>query len=145
MVELVDALDSKSCIRKDVSVRFRPGAPLQNLLTHWLVRMATEQKTVDFILEQIADAGEVSARKLFGEYALYCNGKVVALVCDDELFVKPTKSGKTYIGKIVEAPPYKGAKPSFLISGDIWEDADWLTELIKLTAAELPMPNLKKI
>jgi TfoX/Sxy family transcriptional regulator of competence genes len=107
--------------------------------------MATEQKTVDFILEQIADAGEVSARKLFGEYALYCNGKVVALVCDDELFVKPTKSGKTYIGKIVEAPPYKGAKPSFLISGDIWEDADWLTELIKLTAAELPMPNLKKI
>ena len=106
--------------------------------------MATQQKTVDFILEQIADAGDVSARKMFGEYAIYCDAKVVALICDDQLFVKPSKNGKAYIGKPVEAPPYKGAKPSFLISGDEWEDADWLTELIKLTSAELPLPKPKK-
>lgn len=105
--------------------------------------MASQQRTVDFILEQIADAGDVSARKMFGEYAIYCGRKVVALVCDDQLYVKPTKSGKAYIGKAKEAPAYTGAKPSFLISGDQWEDAEWLTDLIKITAKELPLPKSK--
>ncbi len=106
--------------------------------------MATQQRTVDFILEQLQAAGDVSARKMFGEYALYCAGKVVALVCDDQLFLKPTKAGKNYIGAVEEAPAYPGAKPSYLISGDQWDDADWLTELIKITAKELPMPKPKK-
>lgn len=105
--------------------------------------MATQQKTVDFILEQIADAGDVSTRKMFGEYAIYADKKVVALVCDDQLYVKPTKAGKAYIGKVKEAPAYKGAKPSFLISGDYWEDAEWLAGLIKVTARELPLPKPK--
>jgi TfoX/Sxy family transcriptional regulator of competence genes len=56
--------------------------------------MASKQGTVDFILEQIAAAGTVSAKKMFGEYALYCDGKMVALVCDDQLFVKITEAGK---------------------------------------------------
>ncbi len=105
--------------------------------------MASQQKTVDFILEQMAGAGDVSARKMFGEYAIYSEGKVVALVCDDQLFVKPTKSGRAFIGEVLEAPPYHGAKPSFLIADEKWDDAEWLTELIKLTATELPLPKPK--
>ncbi len=105
--------------------------------------MATQQKTVDFILEQMADVGDVSARKMFGEYAIYADRKVVALVCDDQLYVKTTAAGKAYIGKVKEAPAYKGAKPSFLISGDYWEDAEWLAGLIKVTAKELPVPKPK--
>ena len=106
--------------------------------------MATQQRTVDFILEQLQAAGDVSARKMFGEYALYCDGKVVALVCDDQLFVKPTKAGKNFIGTAEEVPAYPGAKPSYLISGHQWDDADWLTELVKITAKELPLPKPKK-
>jgi TfoX/Sxy family transcriptional regulator of competence genes len=56
--------------------------------------MSTTKNTVEYILEQISESGVVSARKMFGEYAIYCDGKVVALVCDDQLFVKPTKAGK---------------------------------------------------
>ena len=106
--------------------------------------MASKQETVDFILEQITQAGDISARKMFGEYAIYCDSKVVALVCDDQLFVKPTKAGKKFIGEVSEAAPYNGAKPCYLISGDQWDDADWLTELIKISAAELPLPKPKK-
>lgn len=106
--------------------------------------MATQQSTVDFILEQVAGAGDVSARKMFGEYALYRQDKVVALICDDQLFVKPTRSGKAYLGETVEAPPYPGAKDAFLIAADKWDDADWLVELIRLTVAELPAPKPKK-
>jgi DNA transformation protein and related proteins len=105
--------------------------------------MATRQSTIDFLLDQMAGAGPVSARKMFGEYAIYCDGKVVALVCDDQLFVKPTDAGKTYIGKVKERPPYPGAKPSFLISGDQLDDAGWLSGLIHTTCAALPRPALK--
>lgn len=106
--------------------------------------MATKKSTIDYLLEQLAQAGTISARKMFGEYAIYCDDKVVALVCDDELYVKPTKAGKNFLSNVVETPPYPGAKPYYLISGEQWEDADWLTELIQLSAAELPLPKPKK-
>jgi TfoX/Sxy family transcriptional regulator of competence genes len=106
--------------------------------------MASKQKTVDFIVEQLANAGDISARKMFGEYAIYHSSKIVALVCDDQLFVKATAAGKRFIGKVLESPPYPGAKPSYLITGDQWDDADWLSELIRVTAAELPLPKPKK-
>ena len=102
--------------------------------------MASKQATVDFILEQMAEAGDVSARKMFGEYGVYCGGKVVALVCDDQLFVKPTVAGQAFIGKVTEGLPYPGAKPWFLVTGGHWENGDWLSELIRVTARELPMP-----
>lgn len=105
--------------------------------------MGSRQDTVDYLLDQIARAGRVSAKKMFGEYAIYCSGKVVALVCDDRLFVKPTAAGRALIGKPREGNPYPGAKPHFLIEGDLWEDADWLSDLIRATASELPVPKPK--
>ncbi len=105
--------------------------------------MASQQSTVDFLLEQMAAAGLVSARKMFGEYAVYCEGKMVALVCDDQLFIKPTPAGRVQIGAVEEAQPYPQAKPWFLISGDHWDDADWLADLVRITAAALPAPKPK--
>ena len=103
--------------------------------------MATQKSTVDFILEQIE--APVEARKMFGEYGLFCNGKMVALVCGDQLFVKPTAAGKAFAGALPEAPPYPGAKPYLLVDGDRWDDRDWLTQLIRRTEAELPAPKPK--
>jgi len=105
--------------------------------------MASKEETVIFILDQIQDAGSISAKKMFGEYAIYCNNKVVALVCDDMLFVKPTISGKSFLGQIDEQPPYPGAKNYYLISGALWEDSERLSELIKITQEELPAPKPK--
>ena len=103
--------------------------------------MASSQKTADFILEQIQFAGAVSARKMFGEYTIYCDEKVVAVVADDQRFVKPTSAGKEFLGTVEEQPPYLGAKNWFFISGERWDDHDWLTKLIELTAKELPLPK----
>lgn len=105
--------------------------------------MASDQDFVDFIVDQLENAGEVTSRKMFGEYAIYCDGKVTALVCDNQLFVKPTEAGRSFIGNVVEAPPYPGAKNSFLIEGG-FEDRDWISELVRLTAEELPVPKPKK-
>ncbi len=105
--------------------------------------MATDKAFVDFVLDQIDNAGEITAKKMFGEYGVFSNGKIFALICDNKLFIKPTESGRAFIQDVVEAPPYKGAKPSFLIEDKI-EDREWLSELIRISLKELPEPKPKK-
>lgn len=105
--------------------------------------MATKQSTIDYILDQLG--GSVTARKMFGEYALYAEGKVVALVCDDTLFVKITEPGKAFVGQHYhEGEAYPGAKPMMLIDEDLVEDHEWLRELIDITAEHAPTPKPKK-
>ena len=104
--------------------------------------MASKQQNLDFVLEQLSLDG-VTSRKMFGEYAIYYRDRIVALFSDDQLFVKPTNAGRTFIGKVSEGAPYPGAKPWFFVSGDRCEDGDWLSELVRLTAAELPPPKPK--
>lgn len=105
--------------------------------------MASDPEFVEYVCEQMRDAGLVRSRKMFGEFAIYCDDKVIALVCDDRLFVKPTPGGRAVIGEPSESPPYPGAKPHFLIEDRI-DDREWLTELVRVTARELPAPKPKK-
>jgi TfoX/Sxy family transcriptional regulator of competence genes len=95
------------------------------------------------VMEQIRHAGEVTVKKMFGEYGIYSDGKLFGLICDNKLFIKPTISGREFIGNVVEAPPYEGAKPSFLIEDQI-ENSDWLSELVRISLQELPSPKPKK-
>lgn len=104
--------------------------------------MASDKSFIEFLVDQMGNAGMISQKKMFGEYAIYCDGKVVALVCDNQLFVKPTQSGREYIGDPIEAAPYVGAKPYFLIK-DAFEDPEWISGLIKTTMEELPIPRPK--
>lgn len=105
--------------------------------------MGTDREFMEYVADQMAGVDDVSYRKMFGEYAVYSRGKVVALVCDNHLFIKPTEAGREFIGEVEEAPPYPGAKPAFLIGGRL-EDSDWLSELVRLTARALPTPKPKK-
>ena len=105
--------------------------------------MATDKSFAEFIVDQIENAGQITYRMMFGEYTLYCEGKVVALLADNHLFIKPTEAGRAFIGNVVEAPAYPGAKMSFLIDDRI-EDREWISELIRITYKELPEPKPKK-
>ena len=107
--------------------------------------MATKQSTVDYILDQLAGAGEGFARKMFGEYALYFDGRVVGLVCDDTLFIKITEPGKKFVGQHYrEGYAYQGAKVSMMIDGDLIEDREWFCQLVRITAENVPLPKPKK-
>ena len=109
--------------------------------------MASDAEFVAYVCDQMSGAGRITSRKMFGEYAVYCDGKVVALICDDSLFVKQTPGGRAFIsadgGEVVEAPAYTGAKLSFLIE-DRLDEREWMEELISITASELPEPKPKK-
>ena len=105
--------------------------------------MASDQNFVDFVVEQLQPAGDILAKKMFGEYGLYCDGIFFAVICDNQLFIKPTAEGRAFMGQVVEAPPYPGAKPSFLIEENL-ENREWLSELVRITARALPPPKPKR-
>lgn len=43
---------------------------------------------IEFILEQLAPMGEVSARRMMGGHTLYCDGVVFALIARGALYLK---------------------------------------------------------
>ena len=104
--------------------------------------MATRKETIEFILGQLAPL-PVRARAMFGGHAFYCDEKVVALIGDDTLFVKPTAATVELFGDGEMAPPYPGAKDYYVVAEDRLHDATWLQDVISRTADELPMPKKK--
>ena len=105
--------------------------------------MATDAGFATFVTEQASDAGDVRVRRMFGEYALYLGHKVVGLLCDDQVFLKPTEGGRALLERVVEAPPYPGAKP-YLLLGEELDDRALLAALLQRTADALPEPKPKK-
>lgn len=105
--------------------------------------MASSDTTISYVLEQIRQAGDVSSRKMFGEVGIYCDGKFVAMICDDQFYIKVTAEGLAFGEGLEEASPYPGAKPALLLSGDRLEDSDWVSELLRITTAALPFPKPK--
>ncbi len=103
--------------------------------------MASSADFVQYIVDQCGGAGTIEARKMFGDYCVYCNGKPFALVCDNGFYVKPTEAGRKLLRTEDMRPPYDGAKPHFYIE-DV-DDRDYLSALVKATYAELPDPKPK--
>ena len=104
--------------------------------------MASTEEFVKYVADQLRDAGEIVYRKMFGEYGIYCDGKIFGLICDDQLFLKITEAGKAAEPRLSEAPPYEGAKPYFLI--EELDERERLCTLVKETYRELPAPGPKK-
>jgi TfoX/Sxy family transcriptional regulator of competence genes len=105
--------------------------------------MASDLAFVQHVCDQIRDVGDLHHRKMFGEYAIYVGRKVVGLICDNQLFIKPTESGRALLRTPVEARPYPGARPHFLIDEQL-EDSELVSALIRVTEGELPEPKARE-
>ena len=77
--------------------------------------MATQKETVEFILNKLGSPGRFEARAMFGEYALYADGKVVGLVCDDLLYVKILPASAVLEELCEKGNPYPGAKEHYIV------------------------------
>ena len=104
--------------------------------------MASTLEFAEYVCDQISGAGSITYKKMFGEYGIYCNEKIIGLICDNQFFVKKTIIGETLLTSAIDAPPYPNAKPHFVI--DFLEDRDFLSNFIEKTCEELPMPKPKK-
>jgi TfoX/Sxy family transcriptional regulator of competence genes len=106
--------------------------------------LASQQSIVDFILEQAAGAGLLRARKMFGEYAIYRSDQMIALVCENRLYLKRTDAVRQWLTAPVEGAPYPKARPHLLIGEEFWEDREYMARLFVLTDQNLPPPAPKK-
>ena len=97
-----------------------------------------------FILEKLHSPKHFSARAMFGEYALYADKKVVALVCDDQLYVKVVPASSD-LEKICEkGSPYPGAKPHYIVEEDQLSKLQELPAMLLDISKSLPAPKKKK-
>ena len=103
--------------------------------------MATSQSTMDFLLDVLSDSHQASARRMFGEYCLYYAGRPVGLVCNEQLFLKPSELGKRLMKEPDEGAPFPGARPHLRISPDLWDDRNWMNALVRATFDNLPPPK----
>lgn len=104
--------------------------------------MATDRSFVEYVREQAGLPEALTYRKMFGEYGLYCDGKFVAVVADNSLFLKPTEAGRRLLPVVTEGRPYPEARPWFVID-EALDAPDLLRRLLMATAAELPPPKPK--
>ena len=103
--------------------------------------MASSTDFVQFIADQCSGAGEILTKKMFGDYGIYCEGKIFGLICDDRFYLKPTEAGRRLLRAVEMRPPYEGAKDYFYIA-DV-EDRDYLSDLVRETCKALPEPKVK--
>jgi DNA transformation protein and related proteins len=106
--------------------------------------MSSKPSTAEFIVDQLAAGGvDVEARKMFGEYGVFHVGKMIAVICDDQFFVKPTAAGRAFAKDCPDGVPYPNAKPHIQIPGERWDNADWLAKLIQITVGEFASAAVK--
>lgn len=105
--------------------------------------MATSIEFMNYVCEQSRFGGEITAKKMFGEYGVYCNGKIIGLICDNQFYLKKTEFGEKFLNsQAEEASPYTNAKLHFVIES--LENEAFLGELIRGTYDELPTPRSRK-
>lgn len=97
--------------------------------------MASNADFVQYIVDQCSGAGKVTARKMFGDYGIYLDGKIFGLICDNGLYIKPTDAGRRLLRSEDLRPPYPGAKPYYYIE-DV-DDHDYLATLAHATCSQL--------
>lgn len=104
--------------------------------------MASNLDFVEYICYQIGGAGNIAYKKMFGEYGIYCDGKIIGVICENQFFVKKTAAGEVLCPDCGEGSPYAGAKPHLVIDGV--DDRERMAQFIRATCDELPVPRPKK-
>ncbi len=106
--------------------------------------MATSDSTIEYLLDQLRTVPTAQAKKMFGEYCLYVDGKPVALVCNDTLYLKPSTAVLAVPPNCQMGEPFSRAKPHPILGADVLENHALLAQILTQTAAALPLPKLKK-
>ena len=104
--------------------------------------MATSPQIIANLLDALPDG--MTARRMFGEYALYFQDRVLGFVCDDTLFIKPTSGAVALLPMAKMAPAYPGSK-QYIVADDALDDADLMAQLFWQVAAEVPTSKPRKI
>lgn len=104
--------------------------------------MATDRDFVDYVHEQAAFGPRLTDKRMFGEYSLYLDGKVVAFACDNSLLLKPTPEGRALLPRVTPGKPHPDAKDYYVLD-EFLDDTELLQRILQTTADALPPPKPK--
>ena len=103
--------------------------------------MATSKEYMDFVCEQIEGIGDISTKKMFGEYMAYINDKPLLTVCDNTVFVKKVSELATVMANAAVGCPYEGAKEHYILDID---DTALTAQVIAILEPITPVPKKRK-
>ncbi len=104
--------------------------------------MASSREFLQYVLEQLSGADEVTYKPMMGEFILYVDGKIFGGIYDDRFLVKPVDAAKRLMPEAPTALPYEGAKPMLVVENV--DDKNFLKKLVNALAKEIPEPKRKK-
>lgn len=99
--------------------------------------MATDVSFVEYVTEQAALPDRITHKRMFGEFGIYIDGKIVAFACDNSLFVKAADATAGMTASLPRRAPYRGAKP-YPVADELLDDSDRLQALLIATAEAMP-------
>lgn len=102
--------------------------------------MATSKEYHDYIVECLSKAGDITTKKMMGEYCIYYQGKLIGDLCDNRLLVKQAETSIRLLKNCQLEYPYEGSKTLMYVVEDV-EDPDLMKELLNGLYAELPEPK----
>jgi len=106
--------------------------------------MGTRKETAAFILEQLGHADRFSVKPMFGEFALYADGKPVAFICNDQLFVKILPESAALEDRCEKAPAYPGSKDYYLVPEELITGERKLAVMLLRMGESIPLPKARK-
>ena len=102
--------------------------------------MSSNVELVKYVAEQIAEVGEVTYRKMFGEYMIYINAKTVLLICDDIVFIRKWENIEELCRDCATGVPYHNAKEHYVLDPD---DKDFLIKVVTEAEKVAQVPKKK--
>ena len=103
--------------------------------------MGTSLEFIEYVMEQIADCGDIRYKKMFGEYMVYVNNKPILLVCDNSVFVKILPCLNALMNGANCGFPYAGAKDHYILDID---NAETTRAVIAILEQVIPFPKPRK-
>jgi TfoX N-terminal domain len=113
----------------------------------YIVGMATSADSMRFFADQLeaCGMGQISYRKMFGEYGVYLNGQMFAVACDDALFFKIKHLSNDMVEELFgnRNQPFQGANGYAEVPVDALEDIEALALRLRTVIATLPASKPK--
>ena len=103
--------------------------------------MSSNLAIVEYLVDNISECGDITYKKMFGDYCIYIDSKVLGFVCDDIFYVKRTDIGLKTYPDIEMGYPYEGASLYPIL--DI-ENIELLIDYINSIKEALPEKTKKR-
>lgn len=102
--------------------------------------MATTNEFINYVCEQLSGIGNVTYKKMFGEYMVYVNSKPILTVCENTVYIKKLDVIESDMQDADVGFPYKGAKEHYILDID---NAEFSKMIVSKTESVTPLPKRK--